>query len=198
MKLSIRLFLSTLSSFQTGSGVKRSNDTEAGDKATKLCKYGNFVSSSNNGAVETNKSEGFILPPKKPSQPQVPSENFMSFCDNIMQQSKSESDDTSSRYKPEYQRQFDQHRQHDENQYSLPQHGVEPCLDRSYPLHNYIVVILGYGSEEPPTQVLNRSSGFCRMPVSWEYGGVPGNVVCYITIDNHVSIQLCYLPHLIL
>ena len=176
-----------MSSFQTGSAVKRSNDTEPNDKSTKLCKYGNFVSSSDTAAVEGKKTEGFIIPPKKQSQPQVPSENFMSFCDNIMQQSKSNGgDEASSGYKPEYQRQFDQHRQDDENQYNLPQHNVEPILDRSYPLHNYIVVILGYGSEEPPTQVLNRSSGFCRMPVSWEYGGVPGRVVCYITIDNHV------------
>ena len=122
----------------------------------------------------------------------------MSFCDNIMQQSKSNGgDEASSGYKPEYQRQFDQHRQDDENQYNLPQHNVEPNLDRSYPLHNYIVVILGYGSEEPPTQVLNRSSGFCRMPVSWEYGGVPGRVVCYITIDNHVRIKLSFILNLI-
>ena len=114
----------------------------------------------------------------------------MSFCDNIVQHCKSTGgDDAPSGYKPEYQRQLDHHRQYDEDQSNHCQQNVEVRLDMSYPLHNYIVVILDYVSDEPPTQVLNRSSGFCKMPVSWQFRAPgPGNVVCYITIENHVRI----------
>ena len=53
----------------------------------KTCKYGNFVAaSSSSDHLEGKKTEGFILPPQKPSQ--TPSENFMNFCDEIVQNSK--------------------------------------------------------------------------------------------------------------
>ena len=53
----------------------------------KTCKYGNFVAaSSSSDHLEGKKTEGFILPPQKSSQ--TPSENFMNFCDEIVQNSK--------------------------------------------------------------------------------------------------------------
>ena len=175
--------------FQTGSGVKRSSDTDSGsnDKSAKVCKYGNFVSSSGCEQVE-DKKMGFILAPKKLSQPQKPSENIMTFCDNIVQHSQQDRDsDTNHTYIPEYQRQLDQHRRNSENQNKTPQLN----LDWSYPLHNFIIVILDYATEEPPTQVLQRSAGFCKMPVTWQYKDTS---VCYITIDNHVRFPPSHYP----
>ena len=58
-------------------------------------------------------------------------------------------------------------------------------LDRSYPLHNFIVVILEYMAEEPPTQVLQRSAGFCKMAVQWQYRGTN---TCFVTVDGQ---QVC-------
>ena len=53
----------------------------------KTCKYGNFVAaSSSSDHLDGKKTEGFILPPQKSSQ--TPSENFMNFCDEIVQNSK--------------------------------------------------------------------------------------------------------------
>ena len=58
-------------------------------------------------------------------------------------------------------------------------------------LHNFIIVILDYTTEEPPTQVLQRSAGFCKMPVTWQYKDTS---VCYITIDNHVRFPPSHYP----
>ena len=45
-----------------------------------------MAASSSSDHLEGKKTEGFILPPQKSSQ--TPSENFMNFCDEIVQNSK--------------------------------------------------------------------------------------------------------------
>ena len=42
---------------------------------------------------------------------------------------------------------------------------------------------LSYQSEEPATQILQRSAGFCMMPVSWEY---KGNQICFVLVDGQM------------
>ena len=60
-------------------------------------------------------------------------------------------------------------------------------LDTSYPLHNFIVVTLDYVNDEPATQVLQRSAGFCKMSTSWEY---KGSNICFVMVDGQVRIDL--------
>ena len=44
---------------------------------------------------------------------------------------------------------------------------------------------LSYQSDEPATQILQRSAGFCKMPVSWEYKGSEKGI-CFVMVDGQV------------
>ena len=46
-----------------------------------------------------------------------------------------------------------------------------------------IAVTLSYLTEEPATQILQRSGGFCKMPVSWEYRG---SQICFVLVEGQV------------
>jgi len=126
-----------------------------------------------------NKTETKIQPHETFNQ--SPSKNFMNFCDNVIKNSKK--DETEHEYKPEYQRQLDQHRQDHEQSLNSNQQQVNMKLDTSYPLHNFIVVTLDYVNDEPATQVLQRSAGFCKMSTSWEY---KGSNICFVMVDGQV------------
>jgi len=146
----------------------------------KISKYGNFVASSSS-EDGPKKIDGFILPPKKPAK--EPSSDFMGFCNNIIQNSRDKEDETeeSTGFKPNYQHHFDEHKtMHNDH----PQSRVQLHLDYDYPLHNFIVVKLGYLENESPCEILNRSAGFCKMPTAWEYKG--NNSICFIKVDGQV------------
>merc|ERR1719348_2276125 len=109
----------------------------------------------------------------------------MNFCDKIVKDSKPEHDDEQSQgFKPNYKLQFEQHRKDYEDSISSPH--LQLQLDTSFPLHNFIVVTLDYVTDEPPTGVLQRSAGFCKMPVKWEYKDDVIGPVCVISVDNQV------------
>jgi len=58
-------------------------------------------------------------------------------------------------------------------------------LDYNYPLHNFIVVMLEYMSDEHPNNILSRSGSFCKMFVDWNYTiSNKGNVTCTVNINN--------------
>ena len=124
---------------------KRANEDQSVLPPHKTSKYGNFVSSSSTEETTEKRTEGFVLPPKSC---QTPSDNFMNFCDKIVQNSRSEqdrsnvaqSDDNSQSggFKPNYKRQLEGLRKNfEENLYS--QERIRPTLDTSYPLHNFIL-----------------------------------------------------------
>ena len=106
----------------------------------KTSKYGNFVSSSSTEEPEDKRTEGYILPPKNC---QTPSDNFLKFCDKIVQSSRPDQDATEDNsqaggFKPDYKRQLEGLRKNfEDNLYS--QERVRPSLDTSYPLHNFIL-----------------------------------------------------------
>ena len=108
----------------------------------------------------------------------------MNFCDKIVEDTKPENNESQPLgFKPNYKLQFEQHRREYEDSISSPNIWLQ--LDTSYPLHNFIVVTLDYVNDEPPTGVLQRSAGFCKMPVKWEYKD--NGPICFITIDNQVD-----------
>ena len=84
------------------------------------------------------------MPPKNC---QTPSDNFLKFCDNIVQNSRYDQEDTQSGggdseaggFKPNYKRQLEGLRKNfEDNLYSQEQR-IQPTLDTSYPLHNFIL-----------------------------------------------------------
>ena len=87
------------------------------------------------------------MPPKNC---QTPSDNFLKFCDNIVQNSRSDrdtggitqsggEDSQVGAFKPNYKRQLEGLRKNfEENLYS-PEQRIRPTLDTSYPLHNFIL-----------------------------------------------------------
>ena len=142
------------------------------------------MASSSQEHLQEKKTEGFILPPQNPNK--APSSNFMNFCDKIVKDTKPEHDDDQSQgFKPNYKLQFEQHRRDYEDSISSPH--LRLHLDTSFHLHNFILVTLDYVTDEPPTGVLQRSAGFCKMPVKWEY---KENQICVITVDNKVQCGL--------
>ena len=50
-------------------------------------------------------------------------------------------------------------------------------MNYQYPLYNFLLVTLAYMPDESPCNVLQRSAGFCKMPVHWDYKGNRGNQV---------------------
>ena len=44
-------------------------------------------------------------------------------------------------------------------------------------------VTISYQESEPASQVLQRSGGFCKVPVSWEYRG---SHICFVKVDGQV------------
>ena len=46
-----------------------------------------------------------------------------------------------------------------------------------------LLVTLSYQPDEPATQILQRSAGFCKTPVSWEY---KGSRICFVLVDGQV------------
>ena len=79
------------------------------------------MSSSSTEDVGDRRTEGFILPPKNS---QTPSQSFMLFCDEIVQNSKQDTsplteESTGEDYKPLYKRQLEDLKQkHHDNAYS--------------------------------------------------------------------------------
>ena len=47
----------------------------------------------------------------------------------------------------------------------------------------FLIVTLSYQPDEPATQILQRSAGFCKMPVSWEY---KGSRICFVLVEGQV------------
>ena len=166
---------------RTGSGVKRPAEDESTSQVKKDCKYSNFVSSSSK--VEDQKIEGFILPPKKTETFTTP-KNFtdqsVSEVSMLPLKHKLETEDDDCGYKPEYQRQFDHHRRNHEE---IQNNDVHLQLDTSYPLHNFIIVLLEYVEKESAVSILVRSSQFCRMDVRWEFRD--NNKLCSVIVDKH-------------
>jgi len=152
----------------------------------KQSKYANFVSSSSNDD-NSKVTEGFILPPKKPTAKSMKFYNdgfansnnsSTSHLPNLP--SLGEDYDNQAVFKPNYQLHFEeQKRLHEDN----PPSQVHLHLNYDYPLHNFIVVRLEYLPNETPCEILNRSAGFCKMPTVWEY---KGNNICFIKVDGTV------------
>ena len=126
---------------------KRASEDQSVLPPRKTSKYGNFVSSSSTEETADKRTEGFILPPKNC---QTPSDNFMKFCDDVVQNSRSDQEtgginqssiDNSETegFKPDYKRQLEGLRKNfEDNLYSQEQR-IRPTLDTSYPLHNFIL-----------------------------------------------------------
>ena len=86
------------------------------------------------------------MPPKNC---QTPSDNFLKFCDDIVQSSRSDQDTSgmvqssadnsqAGAFKPNYKRQLEGFKKNfEDNLYS--QERIRPSLDTSYPLHNFIL-----------------------------------------------------------
>ena len=90
-------------------------------------------------------TEGFVLPPKNSK---TPSEGLMQFCDNVVQNSRRDTEESSESVsqeasasggvKPLYKRQLEGFKKNfEENLYS--KEIIRPTLDTSHPLHNFIL-----------------------------------------------------------
>merc|ERR1740128_1558283 len=64
---------------------------------------------------------------------------------------------------------------------SLLREGEQLRMNYNFPLHNFILVTLSYVPDENSCSVLQRSAGFSKMQVHWDYQSNS----CYVQIAGH-------------
>jgi len=181
-------------------GDKRPADQDS-QSGSKRMKYGNFVSASDASETpEMKETEGFILPPaNKKGESERTVRLLDSQSDSTMRIQIDNSEPTPEPGEEEsyrkdevedfFKRAFKMPAYQDVPD-NIPENSVHNYLDGNgklrlnydYPLHNFIVVTLAYCTSEAATNILQRSAGFCKMAVHWEY---KGNQECYVQINGH-------------
>ncbi|XP_023330843.1 uncharacterized protein LOC111703196 isoform X2 [Eurytemora carolleeae] len=156
--------------------LKRSGEGE-GEYLSKRTKYANFVAASDSNS-EIKEIPGFILPPANNRENCVRSVRLEDGDLRIrINRNQGNSDDLSS--KPEEEGEVQRSFRMPNYQKSVR---LELRMNYDYPLHDFLLVTLAYMPDENPCNILQRSAGFCKMTVGWQYRGAKE---CYVSINNY-------------
>jgi len=174
---------------------KRSSEEAASPE--KKMKYSMFVAATKEPAEEesTGFKEGFVLPPIKAQQRGIDQEiaeeeERLRVLEERMQQRLNKMQELASNQHHEQRLQEKTIEEVEEpkrqfkmasyNQ-SLLREGEQLRMNYSFPLHNFILVTLSYVPDENSCSVLQRSAGFSKMQVHWDYQSNS----CYVQIAGH-------------